>query len=154
MEKTTTTVFVDGKAYTIEELEIYCQENGITIETTELLDGDELAKTSIINPENSQRLISAIVDEIDEDYTEACKEIKITDSYHNWTSYASRLYQQLNDVDEEDNKTSEILSKEEINKYNAYVNDFNQYAEGSLICENDTVEDTLHTMQENSSQVR
>ena len=103
-----------------------------------------LIETGIINPENDQKTISALIDVDDEAYHHAEMELTITSQYHDWSdTVASRLSQEVDNIarqldDEDEDNINYYIDRELIEEYNKLVGDYNQYGDKPYI---DIVED-------------
>ena len=132
------TIKLDGKKMTTEELTKYAEEYGIYIEE---YSSEELVECNIINPENEQKIITAIIDSTDVDYHEAQKELTLTTQYHDWSgTVADRLYELLQ---------NEELDTELVEQYNEAVSNYNQYGNANTIQANSTIAEAINTIQNN-----
>ena len=111
-----------------EELEKYAQKNSlniIEIYNNEEIPDIEFVEYRVINPENKQRLVYALIDENDVEYYEAQKQLTLTSKYHDWNdTIADRvadmvyhIYRQYQEYDE--------IDRDEIDDLNAYIEEYN-----------------------------
>lgn len=112
-------VVLNGETYTIDE----CLRNElIELGEAQELDcveiGSIVVEAEILNPENEQRTIYTYIDIDDVDYCEAQKNLRITNQYYTYSSYADTILMAL------DNGT---LFSEDIELYNQYVEDYGKY---------------------------
>jgi len=114
---------LDGEKMNWEELSNYAEENSLDIDET-IQDANKLTEAEVINPENEQDLINAIIDADDADYEEARKELTITSQYHDWHNTIADRINDAIDNDEIDN-----IDDETIAEYNRQVEYYNQYGD-------------------------
>ena len=124
----------------------YAEDNELYFEG-EIFDKNiDYEKYEIINPENPQTLINALIDEKDIDYEEARKQLTMTDKYYDWNNtIADRI---LNAIEE-----GEEIDEDMIKEYNEAVADFNKYAEAEYIDKNQTVEEIEDIIHKNDLKV-
>jgi len=121
------------KFATIEELESYQNDNGATLSISEyeFNSADEWEEIEIINPENSQKEINALVPAEDVAYEIARKELTLTSRYHSWhNTVADKINNAIYTDGEINNDTIET---DLIDVYNSAVKNENQYGSTDTI---------------------
>lgn len=122
-----------------EDNELYCE--------ADIFDEDtEYEEYEIINPENSQTLINALIEDEDVNYEEARKQLTITDKYYDWSNtIADRILKAIEEGEDIDNKM--------IQEYNESVEDFNKYGDAEYIDKNQTVDEIEDIVINNNSKI-
>ncbi len=124
----------------------YTEDNELYYEGEIFDEEKEYEEIEIINPENSQKLINALVDSEDVNYEEARKQLTVTDKYYDWNNtIADRI---LNAIEE-----GEEIEDEMIKEYNAAVADFNKYGDAKYIDLRQTLEEIEDIINNNDLKV-
>lgn len=143
---------LDGVKMSKEEVEQWAEDNGAGIET-DLSEAEELTAMDIVNPENSQHSIYAVVATEDAGYEEARRELSLTNQYYNWSgTIADRISSQLWEEGELVEKVE--LSEKDIEEYNDQVGGFNQYGDAEKIKAKMTAEQIADVLLGNANQIR
>ena len=125
-------ITINNQVFTTLKLaEKYIEENNINTENIFLQEifnkNGELVVAKIINPENSQRLLSAYIDADDVAYENARKELTVTGDYHSWSdTVADEVRAATEDLEEGSLVT---LEPELLARYNSLVQDYNKYGD-------------------------
>ena len=131
-----------------EEIEKYCEENGVNLpDTFEKV--MNYIEAEIINPENEQRLIYALIPEEDEKYEEARKELTLTSCYHDWNNTIADKLAEIQDRAEREEFGDEEDLIEEWNdllsEYNEQIENINLYEDRDYLKPAKTLDDILKT---------
>jgi len=122
------------KFATIEELKQYQNDHGVILSTYEYKfnANDEWEEMEIINPENDQKKINALVLADEVNYEKARMELTLTTQYHDWrNTIADKIMEQ---IDNADGRYSTVnLDADNVRKYNKQVEASNQYADNLII---------------------
>jgi len=129
---------------TKEQVETYAEEYGKHIDWQDIgLENDlELTESQIINPENDQKTVYAIIRAEDEAYEDAKMQLTITSQYHDWhNTAADKLAENIQTYQEETEKLEEgeelpyfaEIKEDLIEEYNKYVAIINQYGDMATI---------------------
>jgi hypothetical protein len=128
------------KFATEELMNQYREENGLAWNELEFDADQEYSEFSIINPENSQKTINALIPAEDCDYEQAKRELTITSRYHDWSNtIADHIYNEAEDyinsdgVDEDGDPIEFKLSDSDIKEYNKQIGNLNKYADKDYI---------------------
>ena len=137
----------------------YAEDNELYYEP-DIFDEDiDYEEAQIINPENPQTLINALIDEKDIDYEEARKQLTITNQYYEWSdTIADRILKEIEEVkenaEEEGEEIEKInLDKKMIQEYNEKVKDLNKYGEAEYIDKNQTNEEIEEIVYRNDGRI-
>jgi len=123
----------------------YAEDNELYYEEEIFEKEKEYEEIEIINPENSQKLINALVDSEDVNYEEARKQLTMTDQYYDWNNtIADRI---LNAIEEEE------IDEDMIKEYNEAVADFNKYGDAKYIDLRQTLEEIEDIIYKNNSKI-
>jgi len=137
-------ITLDGQKMSHHQINKYAEDNGYYIDWDDIADATELTTATIINPENNQHLIDAIISESDAGYHEAIIQLTDTTQYHDWhDTIRDRVVRiLLNHAKyEKDDEEYEKLDDDDIAAYNRQVEQANKYADYSYIHRNSTIED-------------
>jgi|TARA_Y100000310_G_C20703059_1_gene831914 acyl-CoA reductase-like NAD-dependent aldehyde dehydrogenase len=132
---------LDGVQYTRKELEKYAEDNGLSIYWDSIADANKLEEAEIINPENHQRTIMAIIPQEDAPYEEARKDLSVTSQYYDWSDTAAdRVTDILEHLIAEEEEDEEEMAefektelKEAIKEYNEQVDAYNNYGDAKKL---------------------
>lgn len=131
-------VDLDDVKKSLEKQKIYC-----SIECDVVPDGDYTVQ-EILNPQNEDRIINALIDKENASYETAKMELTTSVEY----TLAYKVQQIVNRMYEEDtlNKNVESLDKfdkQDIEKYNRQVREYNKYRNVDMINDDDIVADLV-----------
>lgn len=135
---------LNGQEMTKEQVKAYAAEHGKHIDWQDIgLENDlELTESQIINPENDQKTVYAIIRAEDEAYEDAKMQLTITSQYHDWhNTAADKLAENIQTYQEETEKLEEgeelpyfaEIKEDLIEEYNKYVAIINQYGDMATI---------------------
>lgn len=139
-----------------EEFKKYAEDNELYYYPDIFDENEEYVEYDIINPENEQTLINALIEKDDVEYEEARKQLKITDKYHEWhDTIADKILEKINNEEEieEDEIEEEEIKEEEIEEYNKAVEDFSRYSEAEYLFKNDSKEKIEDKIYKNNNLV-
>jgi len=147
---------LNGENYTQEELEKYANDNGLALHNEW---SGELEWCLMVNPENHQHRIEAIVDNGDAEYEKAKCELVLTTQYHNWSdSCADKIMKILENEREDDGWKEEAefsdCYKNDIDNYNKSVEAFNEYGDALTISNEMELSNIETIIINNSGQTR
>jgi len=142
-----------------EEFENYREEHGLSI--NEDFDVDiEWEEARIINPENDQKVVYALIPADEVAYERAKMELTITTRYHDWhNTIADAIHDQVNGYinddseDEDGNPIVLDLFTQDIVEYNRQVKAYNQYGDAECINTDMTALKILDIVEKNTNQI-
>lgn len=129
-----------------EEIEKYCEENGISFPDIFEKDVDYI-EAEIINPENEQKLIYALIPEEDDKYEQAKKELTITSHYHDWHyTTADKLTEIQYKAEEDAEDEAELIEEwnDLIPEYNKWIGYLKLYEDRDYLKPAKTIDDILN----------
>ena len=107
-----------------KELVEYCEENGLVIEC-EFIKNEEYEETEIINSENKQKLVYALIFAEDHYYEKGKKNLTVTSQYHDWNgTIADKMLKAIQDKDIEEWNNN-------VKEYNSEIEDYNIFGDMS-----------------------
>jgi len=135
---------LNGQEMTKEQVETYAEEYGKHIDWQDIgLENDlELTESQIINPENDQKTVYAIIRAEDKAYEDAKMQLTITSQYHDWhNTVADKLAENIQTYQNETERLEEgeelpyfaEIKEDLIEEYNKLIAIINQYGDMATI---------------------
>jgi len=122
------------KFNTIEEFNEYKEENGLSFYELEFEPEIEYTTAQIINPENSQKLIYALIPEEEKSVFDAEKETTLTTKYHDWhNTVTDKIMDELLSEGQIDKDAT--VSPDYVEEYNRQIEAINKHKDLDYITE-------------------